>query len=205
MNKNTVIALVGVIVAMPLVYLLLNGIESEEGHSFRGVSITALAPESGTLIVPTTSENKQGAPLRANLKPAFMESVSGLKLPFAEPLDISIDSISKKIGNCLEDGTVPPQANFEVATSCAEATFKQLQLDRKTTLQIVPEEQMLMFGATSNNQIKLYHNGVIASYTSKDMTQGDRKREACIVRIMTDHILGRTATVESSCVTASAS
>ncbi len=199
MNKATVIALVGVIVAMPMVYIVFNGIEKPDVFTFRGAPVQMVEPQNGTVIVPTETENQQAVPMRATLKSAFTEKTTGLKPPFADDLVLSINSVSNKVTTCLEDGTIPEQAHFELASTCAPAHFENMKLDRKTLLETDAKEQFIMLGATSNNQIKLYYKKLIATYVSKDMTQGDRKREACIVRIMLDHLLGQPANVEASC------
>jgi hypothetical protein len=202
MTKTSFIAAIAVILAMPLVYILLNGFEQEESLSFRGVPVITLEASDGSLVVPTAAENKKGVAMRAKLSAAYVEKTSGLKLPFYEPLDLIIDSVSNKVSACAEDGSTPAQASFDVAATCAESSFQLMNLERKTKLQVEPQDQFIIFGATANNQVKLFYNNIIASYVSKDMTQGDRKREACIVRILLDHLLGKPANVESSCTPA---
>jgi hypothetical protein len=202
MTKTSFIVAIAVILAMPLVYILINGFEQEESLSFRGVPVITLDAQDGSLVVPTAAENKKGMAMRAKLSAAYVEKTTSLKLPFYEPLDLTIDSVSNKVTACAEDGSAPAQASFDLASTCADSSFQLMNLERKTELQVEPKDQIIVFGATAHNQVKLFYNNIIASYVSKDMTQGDRKREACIVRIMVDHLLGKPANVETSCTPA---
>lgn len=202
MNKNTIITAIAFIIVLPLIYIFLNGFEGEEKLSFRGRQVAVIDPENGSVIVPTASENKKAVPMRATLNAAFIEQVSGLKPPFADKLQLTVTSVSNKVSACADEDAVPAQASFDLASTCATEAFGNMTLERKTVLEVDPKEQFIIFGATGNNQVKLYHEGMIANYVSKDMTKGDRKREACIVRIMLDHLVGKPANVESSCVVA---
>jgi hypothetical protein len=203
MSKNSIIAAVIAILVMPVIYLVLNGLNQQPKFSFRGLPVMEIEPQNGELFVPNEVENQNAVPMRATLKASFVEKTSGLKLPFAEDLVLSVNSTVNRLDACLEDGTTPEQARFDLAARCSAAQFEKMVLERKTIVEVEPAEKFIVFGATSNNQIKLYYKNMIASYVSKDMTQGDRKREACIVRIMLDHLLGQPANVEVSCQAAS--
>jgi hypothetical protein len=203
MSKNSIIAAVIAIFVMPVIYLVLNGIDQQPKFSFRGLPVQEIEPQHGELFVPNEVENQNAVPMRATLKASFVEKISGLKLPFSEDLVLSVNSTINSLDACLEDGSTPEQARFDLAARCSAAHFEKMVLERKTIVEVEPAEKFILFGATSNNQIKLYYKNMIAAYVSKDMTQGDRKREACIVRIMLDHLLGRPANVEVSCQAAS--
>jgi hypothetical protein len=202
MNKKIVFGLVAFIAMLPILYLVLNGIETEEPRSFRGLPVLALAPESGTLVVPTESENKAGSPMQATINLAYAEKISGLKPPGNAPFALTLNSINRQLDKCSEDGTIPAQASYSLAANCAPAGFEKFVAEHKTALTVDAETKVIIFGATANNQIRLYHNGVIATYKSIDVTQTDRKRETCIVRILIDHLIGRPANSEASCLVA---
>jgi hypothetical protein len=202
MNKKIIFGSIAFIAVLPIVYLIMNGIEPEEVFSFRGLPVITLEQQNGTLVVPNAAENKAGKPMLATVSLNYMEKVSGLKPPGNAPIELTLNSIVRTLERCSEDGTIPAQAGFNLASSCATAGFEKYAAERKTTLQVDQEAKVIIFGAVSNNQVRLYHSGVIATYKSIDMTLSDRKRETCIVRILIDHLIGRPANAETSCLVA---
>ena len=150
-------------------------------------------------MVPTESENKTGAPLLAKINLAYAEKISGLKPPGNAPLELILNSIDRPLNKCAEDGTIPAQASFELAAKCATVGFEKYNAERKTALEVDAASKVIIYGASANNEIRLYHEGVIATFKSIDVTQSDRKREICIVRILIDHLINRPANAEASC------
>jgi hypothetical protein len=202
MNKKVIFGSIAFIAMLPIIYLILNGIEPEEIYSFRGLPVITLEQQNGTLVVPNAAENKAAKPMLATVNLNYMEKVSGLKPPGNAAIELAMNSIVRNLEKCNEDGTIPAQAGFNLAANCATVGFEKYVAERKTVLQVDQEAKVIIFGASSNNQVLLYHNGVIATYKSIDMTLTDRKRETCIVRILIDHLIGRPANAEASCLVA---
>jgi hypothetical protein len=190
MNIKILIGAIVVIVLLPIVYIFSGFYTPAPTFAFRGLSIAPIEPNHGQITLPTIAEDEAGATMRAVFKPGYIEKVTGVKSPNPEGLDLSIDSYSDDIGSCLDKGKIPPKADFKVAAKCAEQDFASWQADKKTALLIDEEQKLIVFGASGNNQARVYHNGMIASYTSPDMLQSDRKREACIIGFMLDSMIG---------------
>ncbi len=202
MNRNTVIGLVGVIAVLPLFYVLDNALfPAGPEYGFRGHAITPVSEANGTVTVPTLEEDAKGATLHAVFKPAFLEKMAGAKPPNPNGLDMTVDNSSDTVGACTQDGKIPAHAGFTIAKSCAESDFAAWKMDKKGAVVVDPTLQMIVFGATGNNLVRVYHNGLIATYVSPDMVQTDRKKEACIAGIMLDHLMGAKPNPDANCST----
>jgi hypothetical protein len=198
-NHRTIYLAIAFIVALPLVYLLLNGIQTEEKRSFRGREIVTLNAADGSVVVPTKSENKKRIPMLATLKPAFLEKIAGIKPPSPNNLELTINSVVQDIGSCAPEGTTPEGASFDVAVMCAAADFANAKLDKRTALFVDNDARLIVLGDSGKNQARVYHGGMIASYLSPDMTQGERKHEACIVRAALDYLTNTTPDPDKLC------
>jgi hypothetical protein len=198
-NIRIILIAIVVLIITPVVFYFVSNMNTEEAHAFRQMTITPVLENDGKVTVPTVSEDQLGALLHATFKPAFLEKTTGVKSPNPNGLDITVDSISSAIGACTPQGKIPPKAVFDIAVKCAETDFTTWKAEKKTALFLDPTEHLIVFGATDNNLARVYHNNMIASYTSPDMLQSDRKREACIVRAMLDHLVGIKPDPDASC------
>ena len=200
MSKTTLIGIFAVLLMLPIFYLAMDEIVPEaQSFSFRGQSITPVHEANGLVTVPTVEEDEKGATIHAVFKPAFLEKMAGVKSPNPLGLDIVIDGIADNVRSCTPQGRIPDKASFEVAKSCATADFASWKVEKKGALLVDPMQQMIVLGAIGNNQVHVYHNNMIARYTSPDMIQSDRKREACIVRVMLDHLVGAKLETDKNC------
>ncbi len=190
MNKNTVIAAIAVIVAMPFIYLLLTALKGDPLPRFNGREVVVVEPDSGTINVPSAEDAKKGVALTATFTKAFVEQITGKKLSRNKNLDLTLNTISDQIQECGIDSSVPARATFSVAQMCAPFAFEKSKEPKKTALYVAPEDRLIVFGKSGQNQARVHHHGMIATYDSADMTQSDRKYEACLVRIMMDYIIG---------------
>jgi hypothetical protein len=190
MNPKLLIGAIVVIVVLPILYIFSGFYTPAPTFAFRGLTIAPIEANQGAITVPTIAEDEAGATMHAVFKPGFVETVTGVKPPNPDGLDLSIDSYADEFNACTNKGKIPPKADFSVATTCAEKDYATWQADRKTTLFIDPEQKLIVFGASGNNLARVYHNGMVATYISPDMVQGDRKREACLVSAMLDNIIG---------------
>ncbi len=203
MNRNTVIGLVAVIILMPLVYIFASFVFPDEPqYGFRGYNIRPVHPANGVVTVPTIEEDAKGATLHATFKPAFLEKMGGVKAPNPNGLDMTVDSIDDNVRACGEGGAIPSKAGFAIAKTCAEADFAAWKAEKKAALIVDAQQNMIVFGASNNNQVKLYHKNLVATYISPDMVQSDRKKEACIVRITLDHLIGIDQSADVNCASA---
>jgi hypothetical protein len=119
-----------------------------------------------------------------------VEKMTGKKMTVAKNLELTINTVSDKIQECSADSSIPARATFNVAQMCAPFAFEKSKDEKKTALYVAPEERLIVFGKTGQNQARVYHHGMVATYDSADMTQSDRKYEACLVRIMMDFTIG---------------
>jgi hypothetical protein len=203
MNRNTVIGLVVVIALLPLAYIFINVVFPDEPrHIFRGHSITPVLEAYGKVTVPTEEEDAKGATLHGVFKPVFLEKASGVKSPNPNDLDIMVDAVVEDVGGCTAQGMIPDKARFDVAKTCATAAFAAWKAERKAAPIVEEQQRMIVFGATGNNLVRLYHNDLIATYSSPDMVQSDRKKEACIVRKLLDHLIGAKPDPDANCAAA---
>jgi hypothetical protein len=201
-NRNTVIGLVGLIAVLPLIYVIDNALfPVGPEYGFRGRAISPVTEANGIVTVPTLEDDAKGAMLHAVFKPAFLEKLAGAKPPNPSGLDLMIDNSLDTIGACTPDGKIPAHAGFTTAKSCADADFAAWKMDKKGAVLVDPALQMIVFGATGNNLVRVYHNGLIASYVSPDMVQTDRKKEACIVVVALDHLMGAKPNPDANCAT----
>jgi hypothetical protein len=192
MNSRAVIGIIALLISLPLLYLLFDQLIPEvPEYSFRGHLITPLHEANGQVTVPTVEEDEKGATMHATFKPAFLEKMTGVKPPNPEGLDIIVDGVDDNTRSCTEQGKIPGKAGFEIAKNCAEADFAAWKTDKKGALLVDPEQHIIVFGASGKNIVRSYHNNMVATYTSPDMIQSDRKKEACSVRMMLDHLIGK--------------
>jgi hypothetical protein len=199
-NRNTVIALIAVIVVMPLVYIIINIVFPDEPqHAFRGYAITPVLESYGTVTVPLAEDDQKGAPLRAKLKPVFLEKVAGMKSPNPNDLELTVDSVLESVGGCAPQGKIPDKAGFVVAKACVTTDFASWQAEKKAAPLVDDAQQMIVFGASGNNLVRVYHKNLVATYTSPDMVQSDRKKEACIVGVVLDHLTGAKPDPDFNC------
>ena len=199
MNLRTLFAAAVVIVLMPIIYLVLNGFTREEELSFRGLEVRNIAPEDGSVKVPNETENAAGAPLKASFTPAYVEKVTGWKSINPKGLELALTTTANKDLPCEKDGSIPAGASFKTASKCAQAEFVKMSLPGKTAVFISPEDSLIVFGNKGDNRVRLQHNTVIATYSSPDMTQGERKTESCIVKMMVSHLLNASKVDTSIC------
>lgn len=199
MNKNTIIAAVAIIIALPLVFVILNSFKSDPLPRFRGREVVVIAPADGTITVPSAVEAKKGEPLLANFTSSFVERITTKKMTNTKGLNLTINTVSEAIESCEAESAVPARAPFKVAQMCAPAAFEKIKDPKKAAFFMVPEEQLIVFGQSGANHTKVYHNGMIATYDSADMTQSDRKYEACLVRIMMDYAIGLKPNEADAC------
>jgi hypothetical protein len=190
MNKNTIIAAVAMIVALPFIYLVLDSLKGDPLPRFRGREVVTIDSVNGTTVVPTAENAKKGEPLKATFTTAFVEQITTKKMTNTRGLELTIHTVTDKFQDCEADSAIPARAEFKVAQMCAPAAFEKTKDPKKTIFFMVPEEQFIVFGKSGENHTKVYHNGMVATYDSADMTQSDRKYEACLVRIMMDFIIG---------------
>jgi hypothetical protein len=191
MSKTTLIGMLVLIAMLPMLYIGMYEIWPDEPiYTFRGQSIRQIHEANGKLTIPTVEEDEKGATMHATLKPAFIEKMSGVKSPNPSGLDMIIDGVADYVRTCTPQGKIPDKASFDFAKNCAAADFAAWKAEKKTAVFIDPQQQMIVLGASGNNLARVYYKNMIATYTSPDMTQSDRKREACIVRSMLDHLLG---------------
>jgi hypothetical protein len=190
MNKNTVFGAIAVIVALPFIYLLLTALKGDPLPRFNGREVVVIDADSGTITVPSAEDAKQGMPLTATFTKAFVERTTGKKLARNKNLDLTLNTVSDKIQECGIESSVPARAGFNVAEMCAPFAFEKSKEPKKTALYVAPEERLIVFGKSGQNQVRVHHHGMIATYESSDMTQSDRKYEACVVRIMMDFVIG---------------
>ena len=202
MNTKAILGTIAVIILLPVIYLLSGFYTPDPTYAFRGFTILPLDPSQGELKVPTVEEDLQGATMHAVFKPAFVQKIAGVQSPNPAGLDLVVDSIAAEIVACTEKGKIPPKADFQVATSCAEKDFASWQPEKKTSLLVDTDQKLIVLGASGNNMAKVYYNGMVASYVSPDMLQSDRKREACIVRVMLDFLIHNKSDLEASCAAA---
>ncbi len=203
MSRTTLIGIVALLFALPIFYVAMNVFMPQVPlHSFRGLVITPVHEANGQVTVPTIEEDEKGATMHATFKPAFLEKMAGVKSPNPAGLDITVDGISDDVRSCDAEGKIPAKASFAVAESCAAADFENWKTEKKGGLLVDPQQQLIVFGATSNNLARVYYNNLIATYTSPDMTQSDRKREACIARVMLDHLVGAKPASAVNCAAA---
>jgi hypothetical protein len=200
MNPKLLIGALVVIIALPILYIFSSFYTPAPTFAFRGISIAPLQPNEGVITLPTIEEDEKGATMSATFKPGFIEKVTGLKSPNPDGLSLTIDSYADAVSACTDKGKIPAKADFKVATGCAEKDYSTWQSDKKTALLVDPDHKLIVFGASGNNLSRVYHNGMVATYTSPDMLQSDRKREACIVSAMLDKMLG--SPVDASACTA---
>jgi hypothetical protein len=199
-NIRVIIIAVVLIAAIPIIYLFAVGYEPEEVRNFRGSPIREIAAAEGALFVPNESENKAGVPMKASLSLGLIEKVTGKRTANLKGFDLVVDSVDDKVIACGEDGTTPVKASFELASKCAPADYDNMKLDRRTALLVDPEAQFIVYGNGGSNPVRLHTGNVIINYTSQDMTQSERKDEACMVRMMVDYLLGKTPSRETSCL-----
>jgi hypothetical protein len=190
MNKNTIIGALAVIAVLPFLYLFLNAFKGEELPRFRGREVVQIDTSQGTIVVPSSADAAKGAPLTASFPSSFIEQVTTKKMTNSKGLALTLHTISGKLQDCEAQSAIPAQARFEIAQMCAPFAFENFKDAKKTALFVVPEEQLIVFGKSGQNQARVYYNGMVATYESADMTQSDRKYEACLVRIMMDFIIG---------------
>ncbi len=189
MNQKTIIAAIAVILLVPVLFLIINSFEGEPVRNFHGKTVTEIDPADGLTVVATEAENKKGVPLRAQFNAAFVEKITGKRPPHSNGLDLTINLPSRKIQECDANSAVPPLAGLDLTNLCAPFAFQNSKDPKKTALYIAPEEFLFVFGSVGKNQVRLFHHDMVATYTSPDMTQSDRKHEACIVRIMMDYLI----------------
>jgi hypothetical protein len=190
MNKNTVIAAIAVIVALPFIYLLLTALKGEELPRFGGREVVVIDPANGTIVVPSADDAKKGKPLTANFTNDFVEQITTKKMTNTNGLNLTLNIVSDNVQECAADSAIPDRAGFNVAQNCAPFAFEKSKETKKTALYVAPEEKLIVFGKSGQNHARVYHNGMVAAYDSADMTQSDRKYEACLVRIMMDYTMG---------------
>jgi hypothetical protein len=200
MNRNTVVIAIAVIVVMPFIYLLLNAFKGEELPKFRGREVVVIDPGNGTIDVPSAADAAAGKPLTASFTNAFVEQVTSKKMTNTKALNLTLHTISEKFQDCGENSTIPEKAGFKVAQMCAPFAFEKLADAKKTALFIEPTDHFVVFGKSGQNAVRVYHSGMIATYDSADMTQSDRKYEACLVRIMMDYLLNLPLDDSKTCV-----
>jgi hypothetical protein len=203
MNSRAVIGIIALLVMLPVLYLVFDQLIPEvPEYSFRGHLITPVHEANGQVTVPTVEEDEKGATLHATFKPAFLEKMSGVKPPNPNGLDITVDGVDDNTRTCTEQGKIPAKASFTVAKNCAAADFAAWKSEKKGALLVDPEQHIIVFGASGNNLVRAYHDDMIATYTSPDMIQSDRKKEACTVRMMLDHLIGKKPEEGANCATA---
>lgn len=190
MNKNTVFAAIAVIVALPFIYLLLTALKGDPLPRFNGREVVVIDADSGAINVPAAEDAKKGMPLTATFKAAFVEKISGKKVAGSKDLELTLNTVSERIQDCGADSSIPARASFNVAQMCAPFAFEKSKEEKKTGLFVAPEDKLIVFGKTGQNHVRVYHSGMIATFDSGDMTQSDRKYEACLVRIMMDFTIG---------------
>ena len=189
MNLRALLAAAAVIIILPVIYLLLNIGADEEEYSFRGLTVRSIAPEQATIVVPSASENAAGQAMLAKFTPSYIETVTGWKTMNPKGLDLALTTANGKSATCNQDGSMPPTASFKLAQQCAQAEFVKMALPAPTVLFVSPEDALIVFGNKGDNRVRLYHDTVIATYSSPDMTQSERKTEACLVKMMISHLL----------------
>jgi hypothetical protein len=198
-NLRALLAAAVVIILMPIIYLLINGFSQEEELSFRGLDVREIAPEDGSLKIPNETENAAGVPLLATFTPAYIEKITGWKSMNPKGLALSLTSTANRDSACQQDGSIPLTASFKTAQKCAQAEFIKMNLPSQTAVFVSPEDTMIVFGNKGDNRVRLQHNTVIAAYSSPDMTQGNRKTEACIAKMMISHLLNAAKVDASVC------
>jgi hypothetical protein len=189
MNKNTLIAAIAFIIALPVIYLVLVSMQSDPLPRFLGQEVASIDAANGTINVPTEVEASAGKPLTATFTSAFIARTTTKKMTNTKGFDLTVNSVLDAVQDCEAENAIPARANFKVAEICAPSAFENSKNAKKTALFIVPEEQLIVFGQSGENQTRVYHRGLVATYNSADMTQSDRKYEACLVRIMMDFIM----------------
>lgn len=190
MNKNTIFAAIGVIVALPFIYLLYHAFKGEDLPRFRGREVVIIDAAYGKIDVPSAEDAKKGKPLTATFTRAFVEKVTAKKMTNTNGLNLVLNTVADNVQECGANSSIPARAAFNVAQMCAPFAFEKSTEAKKTALYVAPEEKLIVLGKSGQNHASVYHNGMIATYDSADMTQSDRKYEACLVRIMMDFTLG---------------
>jgi hypothetical protein len=188
-SKNTAIALVVAIILMPMLYFLLPGDELDTAYSFRGIAVRTLSVNEGMTTMPTSEQDALGAPLQASVKAPFLEKLGGVKAPNSAGLVFEVTPINDNLSDCAEKGKTTAFANFELSVRCSEKEFATMKLENKTQLQVDHEQQMLVYGNSGANAVRVFHKNLMISYTSPDMTQSERKREACLARAAVSHLM----------------
>jgi hypothetical protein len=190
MNKNTIIAAVAFIVALPFIYFIFASMQSDPLPRFLDQEVAVVDPANGTIIAPSEEEALAGKPLTAKFTSSFIARTTAKKMTNTNGFDLTINSVLDSLQNCEAESAVPARASFNLAEMCAPFAFEKSKNPKKTSLFMAPEEQLIVFGQSGENLTRVYHKGLVATYSSADMTQSDRKYEACLVRIMMDFIMG---------------
>jgi hypothetical protein len=199
MNKNTIIAAVAAIIALPFIYILLNALKGEELPRFRGREVVVIDAANGTIVVPTAEAATKGEPLKATFAKSFVEQITSKKVNSGRDLELTINTVSGKIQECEAESVIPARAPFSTAQMCAPFAFEKSKEVGKTALFIAPEEKLIVRGKSGQNHAHVYHNGMVATYDSGDMTQSDRKYEACLVRMMMDFTIRIKPDADNPC------
>ncbi len=200
MNHRSIFAVVAVLILVPFLYITYYRMNPVEPlRIFRGHEIAKVRESNGQVTVPTVEEDEKGATMHAIFKPEILEQISGVKSPNPQGLDFVVDSVDPLARECTAEKRIPAKATFDLAKNCATTDFASWKSEKKGALYIDPSQKMVMFGAGGNNLIRLYYNDMVITYTSPDMTQTDRKKEACTVRRMYDLLLGIAPDPKSTC------
>jgi hypothetical protein len=199
MNPKLLIGAIAVIIALPILYILSGFYTPAPEFGFRGLKIAQIEPGQGELILPTIEQDQAGATMRAVFKPGYIEKIARVKSPNPAGLDLTIDSTSEAANACMADGKMLAKAEFTIAAQCAEKEYATWQADKKTALFVDADQKLIVFGATGNNLARVFHNGMVATYLSPDMLQSDRKREACIISVMLNHMIGSPVDEDAAC------
>jgi hypothetical protein len=200
MTKNTFIALIGFIVALPFLYLLMINLQPEDPILFHGVEVVTLDPADGTIITPSEADAEKNAPLLATFTSAFVEKITGKRINSTKGLELTIRTVSDTPQECDDNSQIPINAKYNVAETCAPYAFEKLKDEKKTAILIVPEERMIVFGSSGKNLVRVYHGELVGTYVSPDMTQSDRKYEACLARIMMYYAFGFDLEKTKTCI-----
>ncbi len=200
MNRNSIITAIAVIIFLPFVYLAYEAFKGDPPPRFHGEVVTMLDPVDGTLTVPSAADEKNGAPLTVKVTSAYVEKVTGKKALNAKGLEFAMHVVSERLQECDEESKIPAKASLRLATLCAPVAFEKMKDPNKTMVLIDPVEQLVVLGSKGKNQAFVFHNGMNATYMSADMTQSDRKYEACLVRILMDDIRHLDLTQAKTCM-----